>query len=65
MIAVYEKSFDQRWKLVAYNDSKLPAKSVNGTTVERSGTFTIPDDCIVNGTPNLKAVEALFPAPRD
>lgn len=65
MIAVYERTFDQSWRLVVYNDSKLPSKSVNGTTIERSGTFAVPDDCIVDGSVKLNLVETKFPAPRD
>lgn len=63
MIAYYEKNFANDWNLVAYADKPF-SSGANGAAVERHpATFKIPESCMVNGVPDLRKVEELFPNP--
>lgn len=63
MFACYERSFDRKWKLVVY--SEKPAKSVNGTSVERTSFIEVPKSCLVAERPSLTLIQDIFPAPSD
>lgn len=63
MIAVYEKDFACRWRLVVHHQG-LPSKSVNGGSVDRYGEFKVPANMIdIDGTPNFGMIAKAFPAP--
>lgn len=63
MIAVYEKDFACRWRLVVHHQG-LPSKSVNGGSVDRSIEFPVPATMIeIDGTPSFGKIAKAFPAP--